>query len=139
MYDYEYKYNYNENDKVQDEDEGRVTRIVNEEFPKPVYIWYSESAERENGYGVYKSANGKLLKATSHTTTIVNPYPKSMKGELVGYVISLERMVDVRKNEARPERLAATMFDTGDLCNLTALSKLLLSELLSLSGMDHED
>lgn len=131
----------------------RETRAVNHEFLRNVYVWFSEKAKKKEGHAIYRTPMGRFIEGTSHTEEKKNPYREEYgDGELVGMATTLVRFVDVPKWLPHPEMIDGTPMrlppnkttqshsTVGGTCSsLYVLSHLLYRQLLSLSGMAHED
>lgn len=121
----------------------RETREVNHTFLTEVFVWYSPTVEKKDGYGIYLTKTGKLLKGTTHTDKWGNPYPKELKDvEIMGRAVALKEAVDIPKVSSRSHKNAlpeGLTIEKTCMCDLISLSSLLFEELLSFSGMAHED
>lgn len=123
----------------------RETRTINHDFIKPVHIWFSDKAKKKDGHGIYITPKGRFIEGTTHTDDKKNPYLEEYcDGEYVGMAVKLQKLIDVPKWLPLPEMIdgrttRGTNPTNCSSCNLLALSHLLYVQLLSLSGMAHED
>lgn len=128
----------------------RETRTINHVFVSNVYVWFSEKAKKKDGHAIYVTPMGRFIEGTAHTEEKKNPYLEEYgDGELVGIATKLQKLIDVPKWLPLPEMIDgsppkpqpssfSSCSPTVD-CGLMTLSTLLYKQLLSISGMAHED
>lgn len=124
----------------------RETRTINHEFITVVHVWFSDKAKKKDGHGIYVTPKGRFIEGTTHTEEKKNPYLEEYcDGEYVGMAVKLQKLIDVPKWLPMPEMIDGRTMKPApssmscSSCNFITLSALLYTQLLSLSGMTHED